>query len=399
MSKLNKQLKKKPKLSQRTRSIIAKVVVPKIKNSKEKNTPIKRQNEPNSNSILHNLNLKPGSIPITSNNKFDNFHLEIISDGWTPLHWAVSSGNLKKVIRLVESGADIYAKDKMGRTPMMLAFMENNLDIVAYLLKVHLMKINAYTPEIASMFKGKMTEEKLNFIYGCAILGKKNALRLRKKRGIVYFLRYSPKLLEYTMLQIDPDYKPKYITKADIERRKKAPKVVVVYNHADHNKAFYNNDISQLYKQGFDVQIYECGTENCVYNAITSEGKRGKIYAVIFGGHGSPKSIKYGKGEDEKNYIDITDKEMKKLNPYLAGATIILEACHSGETDGGKKNVATEILNTTGAKKVIAPIYAPITTRYVITKNSKEGRPVIKNVRYLGRYVKAKTFPQKIPEK
>ena len=43
------------------------------------------------------------------------------SDGMTPLFQAVSCNNLECVQYLVTSGADIDAKDNLGRTPVALA--------------------------------------------------------------------------------------------------------------------------------------------------------------------------------------------------------------------------------------------------------------------------------------
>ena len=42
-------------------------------------------------------------------------------DGWTPLHYAISNKQVGIIKTLVESGADVHAVDKDGKTPLLLA--------------------------------------------------------------------------------------------------------------------------------------------------------------------------------------------------------------------------------------------------------------------------------------
>lgn len=54
--------------------------------------------------------------------------------GWAPLHVAAER-EIWKVRVLVEKGADINIRNKRGQTPIMVAAMEKNTEIVNYLLK------------------------------------------------------------------------------------------------------------------------------------------------------------------------------------------------------------------------------------------------------------------------
>jgi len=52
----------------------------------------------------------------------------------TPLIWATAGGHIRVVKFLVEKGANIDAKDTMGRTPLGFALVENKRDVSRYLL-------------------------------------------------------------------------------------------------------------------------------------------------------------------------------------------------------------------------------------------------------------------------
>lgn len=55
-------------------------------------------------------------------------------DGKTPLHYAVSSGDLKRVKYFVEHGSNVNVKDRDGITPLHIATIDKNYDIISYLL-------------------------------------------------------------------------------------------------------------------------------------------------------------------------------------------------------------------------------------------------------------------------
>ncbi|MFP3033744.1 MAG: ankyrin repeat domain-containing protein [Wolbachia sp.] len=55
--------------------------------------------------------------------------------GWASLYWAVDKNNLDAVKYLIGKGADIYAKDKKGRTPLDIADQNNKSEIIKFLVK------------------------------------------------------------------------------------------------------------------------------------------------------------------------------------------------------------------------------------------------------------------------
>ncbi|MEM3964298.1 MAG: ankyrin repeat domain-containing protein [Thermofilaceae archaeon] len=55
--------------------------------------------------------------------------------GWTPLHWAAEKGYLEVARLLVEKGANVNARDNDGRTPLHYAALYGYLDVVRFLLE------------------------------------------------------------------------------------------------------------------------------------------------------------------------------------------------------------------------------------------------------------------------
>jgi ankyrin repeat protein len=54
----------------------------------------------------------------------------------TPLHRAALEGNLEEVKKLVEGGADVNAKNTIGKTPLHMASGNGHQDVVYYLLGI-----------------------------------------------------------------------------------------------------------------------------------------------------------------------------------------------------------------------------------------------------------------------
>jgi ankyrin repeat protein len=51
-----------------------------------------------------------------------------------PLHYAAEKGNLAEVKQLIEQGADVNAKGRLGHTPLHMACMEGHLEVVEFLI-------------------------------------------------------------------------------------------------------------------------------------------------------------------------------------------------------------------------------------------------------------------------
>lgn len=58
-------------------------------------------------------------------------------DGWTPLHWSITTKALSTTQILIEQGANIYALNNDGQTPMYLASrLESSSDMAKYMMSV-----------------------------------------------------------------------------------------------------------------------------------------------------------------------------------------------------------------------------------------------------------------------
>lgn len=55
-------------------------------------------------------------------------------DGYSPLHVAVSAGNLEAIRLIVAAGADLKAKNDFGSTPLHGAILASNVDVAELLL-------------------------------------------------------------------------------------------------------------------------------------------------------------------------------------------------------------------------------------------------------------------------
>ena len=56
--------------------------------------------------------------------------------GWTPLHYATSSGNVRKVKSLIKSGARVDAANHFGDTALIMAAESGQLQVVQLLVDV-----------------------------------------------------------------------------------------------------------------------------------------------------------------------------------------------------------------------------------------------------------------------
>ena len=56
-------------------------------------------------------------------------------DGWTPLLWAAYNGNAEVISVLLQAGADVNAKKNNGDTPLLSAVLRENIELISVLLK------------------------------------------------------------------------------------------------------------------------------------------------------------------------------------------------------------------------------------------------------------------------
>lgn len=91
-----------------------------------------------------------------------------VENGWTPLHYASSSGGFYSIKLLIENGADVNMKDKIGRTPLMVALTYRDYEIAEILIEnganvndrdnegktiLDFVDIEKITPEFANLLK------------------------------------------------------------------------------------------------------------------------------------------------------------------------------------------------------------------------------------------------------
>ncbi len=169
----------------------------------------------------------------------------------------------------------------------------------------------------------------VNFAYAVSILGEQKTQELHNKNGIVYFARYSPKMLEETYANLDP------------KRKTDKPILVVAYNKNDWNGAFYegvNTNMQDLTKH-YKLIIYEVNGEQRFYEKLLyTRINYGKINTLIIGGHGEPGMIQMGDPTPEQS-IDLGDSvnlsmvydvfDRKDTRPK-----VILVSCSTGKNEG-----------------------------------------------------------------
>ncbi len=98
------------------------------------------------------------------------------NDGLTPMHWAAETNSLDLVRLLIDRGADIEAKDNDGLTPMHLAGETNSLDVVRLLIDRGANNDDSITLPVESAVLPTLTSElvKIKFIDGLVPVVNKN---------------------------------------------------------------------------------------------------------------------------------------------------------------------------------------------------------------------------------
>lgn len=94
-------------------------------------------------------------------------------------------------------------------------------------------------------------------------------------------------------------------------------------------------NIDQLIQNGYRVMFYTVESETQFENAMHDGSRARKASVIIIAGHGSKTSIKFGRSEQEENFLDISDEKWfreHKLGECLEeGGKIILDSCRTAE--------------------------------------------------------------------
>jgi len=259
-------------------------------------------------------------------------------------------GKAEKVQFLIDNGADIEAKDNEGRTALMFAYDD---------------------PEIA----------KLLIDNGANINAEDN-------NG----LSYSSLKSSLEFFNIDFSYRFDYQTIQEIIKNRSAsceriekdarPLAVVIYTKHDPHLSFYRTQIHELIDYGYNVIYFEAEKEDEVYKALRSATYCKKADLFVLAGHGNKRSISMGAPDpakhetgDETFNIDVSDeKEMifhELRNCLSKRSIVILESCSTGEGKKGAKNVANMIGRIFPQAQVFAPAVNCGNPRYVYNKNGR----------------------------
>lgn len=246
-------------------------------------------------------------------------------------HPDLSEKELEKVMLFIEESGDLQVLDAMFANPVFRLEMldQENLDRARDIVE----QVNTANSDKAGGYLDADDIEILtNFSYALNVFeDDKNATKEEKikkltdERGIIYFARYSEKMLNQIYSSLDPDHK------------KDRPVAYAAFNQNDWNKSFYwkYDDLDKLLKY-YNVIIYEMDSEDKFYDSVkeTAE-KHGRIDSLVIAGHGQAKEVNLGSGSGEASDIDTGDeKELGALNLYLVDEpTVILIACSSGHTN------------------------------------------------------------------
>ncbi len=251
------------------------------------------------------------------------------------------SGELKAVIE--GSGADakagIKAFDELLDNPSFKPKILNDLTKAENFVKEN--KWDEYAKENGlSQF-----EIVMNAAYALDVLGEDKIRTLHSERGILYFGRYSKKLLNYLA--------------DDSKSDKEKPLFVAILNKSDWNKAFYWDGLmlNRMLKY-YNVEVFEVDSDEKFYDTLD---KHSGIEAHFIAGHGNRVDIRLGGSDDdvlneknEKNHLDMTDidakneKGLEKLKSrFVENPTVFLASCSTGFDENAIGAVLSKIWGAT----------------------------------------------------
>ncbi len=198
---------------------------------------------------------------------------------------------------------------------------------------------------------------------------------LQRTYGICMFMRYPLELL-----------KRQY----ELRDEKDKPHAVVVFPHGDWNGAFTpntpTNQFEMLQKQLGDKFVLRVSESGSRYGFMRSLARfhrdHGKIAFAVIGGHGNPDSVQFGDNNDRSNRSMVRRRDLKypgmtRMGEFFEpGATILLEACSTGQ----KKGIAQRLAETWGDVTVIGPDIPSAVNS--VTLDASGDVPVVTEVRY-----------------
>ncbi|MCC6273523.1 MAG: hypothetical protein IT572_08655 [Deltaproteobacteria bacterium] len=123
------------------------------------------------------------------------------------------------------------------------------------------------------------------------------------------------------------------------------PIVVVVGNKNDHNQAFaakYGALLDKLVEiDRFDVVYFEVESDREAVAALTRvyQTSGHKVSLAVFSGHGSPDSVRFGGGDDDETWLDVSDftddpNLVAAMDEAIAeDGQVLYQACSTGSPE------------------------------------------------------------------
>ncbi|HSI04946.1 MAG: hypothetical protein ACAI38_07735 [Myxococcota bacterium] len=165
-------------------------------------------------------------------------------------------------------------------------------------------------------------------------------------------------------------------------RNRERPLAVFVVPSTDHNRVFDDiADVQPALLAYYDVRVIEAGRdEELVDRALRQMSGGRRISLLVIGGHGSPDSIRLGRGSDQRDTIDVGDGQLlARLRPALAPeAAVVLSSCSTGREEGRNAPSVARVI----ARHIGTRVFAPDQDSAITGIDVTEGR--VTGVRFSG---------------